>query len=134
MLLRATVQCSAGKGFGDRAGKDACKGGKRKEVAGVKSGDAKVRQCMSGAQLCCMQCGEQHRRLRGEAAIPPRPSIDTQAVQRAVRLVEEQEGRGRGRGAAGARPVDPREARRGKVEYVRVSCQPSVIKRLVCAR
>ena len=133
MLLRATVQCSAGgKGFGDRAGKDASQGGKRKEVAGVKSGDAKVRQCMSGAQLCCMQCGEQHRRLRGEAAIPPRPCIDTQAVLRAVRLVEEQEGRGRG--AAGARPVDPREARRGKVEYVRVSCQPSVIKRLVCAR
>ena len=48
MLLRATVQCSAGgKGFGDRAGKDASKGGKRKEVAGVKSGDAKVSQGLS---------------------------------------------------------------------------------------
>ena len=66
-----------------------------------------------------MQCGERHRELRHEAAIPSRPCIEPQAVQRAVRLVEEQEGRGRG--AAGARPVDPREASRGKVEYVRVS-------------
>lgn len=44
---------------------------------------------------------------------------DVQAVQRAVRLVEEQEGRRRG-GGGGVRPVDPREAARGKVEYVKV--------------
>ena len=36
-------------------------------------------------------------------------------MQRAVRLVEEQDRRG-----GGVRPVDPREAARGQVEYVKV--------------
>jgi hypothetical protein len=46
---------------------------------------------------------------------------DLQAVQRAVKLVEQQEGKGRH--AAGPRPIDAREAALGKVEYVRVSRQ-----------
>ncbi|EFN60042.1 expressed protein [Chlorella variabilis] len=45
-------------------------------------------------------------------------SGDSKAVQRAVRLVEQQEGKGRG--PPSARPIDPREAARGKVEYVKV--------------
>ncbi|KAI3429555.1 hypothetical protein D9Q98_005643 [Chlorella vulgaris] len=88
VLCSVNVQCSqAGQGFGDGGSKQprspATKPGKRrKEVAGVKSGDNK-------------------------------------AVQRAVKLVEEQEGKGRR--PSGTRPVDPREASRGKVEYVKVT-------------
>ena len=55
-------------------------------------------------------------------------------MQRAVRLVEEQERRG---GGSGIRPVDPREAARGKVEYVKVGVGPEHALRLVllvCSR
>lgn len=117
VLCSVNVQCSqAGQGFGDGGSKQprspATKPGKRrKEVAGVKSGDNKV--------SCSL-------------AVPCRPLVHhpsspthLQAVQRAVKLVEEQEGKGRR--ASGTRPVDPREASRGKVEYVKVrGCAVSV--------
>lgn len=52
---------------------------------------------------------------------PPTPpcTLPMQAVQRAVRLVEQQEARQQPRGGSGVRPVDPREAARGKVEFVK---------------
>lgn len=46
-------------------------------------------------------------------------SADSKAVQRAVQIVEEQDAKEQQR-APLSRPVDPREASRGKVEYVRI--------------
>ena len=52
--------------------------------------------------------------------------LTVQAVQRALRLVDKQDAadgkRGGGGGPRGARPIDPREASRGKVEFVKVAC------------
>ncbi len=78
---------------------------------------------------CALGFGWSRARLPAPRLAFPTVHLNTlkllQAVQRAVRLVEEQEAR-RG-GGSGVRPVDPREAARGKVEYVKVGAGQQVI-------
>lgn len=67
---------------------------------------------------------EESRRFKGgkQAKQAGLKSGDSKAVHRAVKLVEDQEARQQQQQQRGlsARPIDPREASRGKVEYVRV--------------